>query len=283
MKRLFKAFLFKLTRDLTFRITLIIGAGMALLMTGIYLVIDLTAATEGVLGDTKFLTGQTMLIASMSPAQNYGLAIPINVVSFICLEFTQGTIRNKIIAGNSKFNIYVSLFLSGLVFCFALLGVYVLLCFGIGCIFGGFNPNGYYILGGYLSPEFIIKMVVVCLLAYLSIISFTVFISTTLRSIGPCIPIVIVVIVMLTLFGSFFSSFANLGLFENDNTLIWVNRIVNPLYAINAGEYTQVDEYAPPIMTITNETFIPAICSNVFYASAFFGFGALEFSKRDVK
>ena len=108
MKRLFKAFLFKLTRDLTFRITLIIGAGMALLMTGIYLVIDLTAATEGVLGDTKFLTGQTMLIASMSPAQNYGLAIPINVVSFICLEFTQGTIRNKIIAGNSKFKIYAS-------------------------------------------------------------------------------------------------------------------------------------------------------------------------------
>ena len=280
MGRLFKAFLFKLTRDLTFRITLIIGAGMALLMTGIYLAIDLTASTEGSLGDMKFLTGQTMLIASLSPAQNYGLAIPINVVSFICLEFTQGTIRNKIIAGNSKFNIYVSLFLSGLVFCFALLSVYVLLCFGIGSIFGGFDPNGLYIMGGYFSPEYIVKMIVVCLLAYTSIISFTVFVSTTFRSIGPCIPIVIVIVIMLTLFGSLFSAFSEM--FESD-TMIWLNRIVNPLYAINAGEYTQVDEYAPAVMTITNETFICSICSNVFYAAVFFAFGALEFRKRDVK
>lgn len=280
MGRLFKAFLFKLTRDLTFRITLIIGAGMALLMTGIYLAIDLTAAAEGSLGNMKFLTGQTMLVASMSPAQNYGLAIPINVVSFICLEFSQGTIRNKIIAGNSKVNIYISLFLSGLVFCISLLSVYVLLCFGIGTIFGGFDPNGQYMLGGYFSPEYIVKMIVVCLLAYLSIISFTVFISTTFRSIGPCIPIVIVVIVMLTLFGTLFAGFSEL--FEND-TMIWISRIFNPLYAINASEYTQADEYAPLIMTITNETFIPAICSNIFYATLFFGFGALEFKKRDVK
>ena len=280
MGRLFKAFLFKLTRDLTFRITLIIGAGMALLMTGIYLAIDLTSAAEGALGDMKFLTGQTMLVASLSPAQNYGLAIPINVVSFICLEFSQGTIRNKIIAGNSKLNIYVSLFLSGLVFCFALLSVYVLLCFGIGTIFGGFDPNGLYLMGGYFSPEYIIKMIVVCLLAYLSIISFTVFISTTFRSIGPCIPIVIVVIVMLTLFGTLFASFAEL--FEED-TMIWISRIVNPLYAINASEYTQADEYAPAVMAISNETFICSIASNLFYAAAFFGFGALEFRKRDVK
>ena len=280
MKRLFKAFLFKLTRDLTFKITLIIGAGMALLMTGIYLAIDLTAAAEGALGDMKFLSGQTMLIASLSPAQNYGLAVPINVISFICLEFSQGTIRNKIIAGNSKFSIYVSLFISGLVFCFALIGVYVLLCFGIGCIFGGFDPNGLYLLGGYFSPEYIIKMIVICVLAYVSIISFTVFLATTFRNIGPCIPIVIVVIVMLTLFGSLFAGFTEL--IEGD-ALLWVFRIFDPLYAINAGEYYQADEYAPAVMAITNETFISGVCSNIFYAALFFGLGALEFTKRDVK
>ena len=280
MKRLFKAFLFKLTRDLTFRITLIIGAGMALLMTGIYLLVDVTAAAEGALGDMKFLTGQTMLIASLSPAQNYGLAIPINVVSFICLEFSQGTIRNKIIAGNSKFNIYISLFLSGLVFCFSLLTVYVLLCFGIGCIFGGFDPNGAYLIGGFFSPEYILKMIVVCLLAYASIISFTVFIATTFRAIGPSIPIVIVVIIILTVFGSIFASYAEI--LESD-AVIWFLRFTDPLYAINASEYTRADEYAPAIMTITNETFIPSICSNVFYTALFFGFGVLEFTKRDIK
>ena len=94
MGRLLKAFFFKLSRDLTFRITLIIGAGIALMMTGIYLAIDLTAASETGVSyaeySGKLLTGPTMLVSSLSPAQNYGLAIPINVISFICLEFSQG-------------------------------------------------------------------------------------------------------------------------------------------------------------------------------------------------
>ena len=141
MGRLFKAFLFKLTRDLTFRITLIIGAGFALLIAGMLLLIDSMAAADGE-ATTKFLTGENMLALSLTPGQTYSLAIPINVAIFICLEFTQGSIRNKIITGNSKLSIYLSLFLSGLLFCFALMTTYVLICFGLGSIFGGFNPNG---------------------------------------------------------------------------------------------------------------------------------------------
>ena len=41
MGRLFKAFFFKLSRDLTFRIVLIIGAGIAFFVTALYLMIDL--------------------------------------------------------------------------------------------------------------------------------------------------------------------------------------------------------------------------------------------------
>ena len=47
--------------------------------------------------DFKVATGQSMLVFSMSPAQNFGIAIPINLAVFIVLEFTQGTIRNKVI------------------------------------------------------------------------------------------------------------------------------------------------------------------------------------------
>ena len=198
MGRLFKAFLFKLTRDLTFRITLIIGAGFALLIAGLLLLVDLTAAAEG--GSSHLLTGENMLALSLVPAQTYSLAIPINVAIFVCLEFTQGSIRNKIIAGNSKFTIYLSLVLSGLLFCFALITVYVLICFGLGCIFGGFDPYGEYLLGfgTTFTPEYLIKLLVASIFVYISIVSFTVFISTTLRNIGPCIPIVIVLLLMLS-------------------------------------------------------------------------------------
>ena len=102
MARLLKAFFFKLKRDLTFKITLIVGAA-----TAIFTAIILMFMQEG-----KALTGPTMLFTSLSPIQNYGFALPINLISFICLEFSQGSIRNKIIAGNSKLKIYISLCVS---------------------------------------------------------------------------------------------------------------------------------------------------------------------------
>ena len=102
MRNLFKAFLFRLRKDITFKVTLFIGIGLAVLFTLIYLAIDLAAKALAE-GDYQFMfcTGQNLFIGSLSPAQNYGLAIPVNLISFTVLEFTQGSIRNKIIAGIS--------------------------------------------------------------------------------------------------------------------------------------------------------------------------------------
>ena len=281
MCRLFKAFLFKLTRDLTFRITLIIGAGFALLISGLFLAMDLM--TQAVESSDRLLTGENMLSISLIPAQTYSLAVPINVAIFVCLEFTQGSIRNKIIAGNSKFNIYLSLFLSGLFFCFALMGVYVLLCFGIGCIFGGFDPNGSYFMNGLnFTPEYLIKLLIGSIFVYISIVSFSIFIATTLRNVGPCIPIIIVLLLILSYIAPIITSINTL-LGEDAEGLIWFMRIVDPLYCTSESTFTINDDTRQIQMNILNETFISGICSNIFYAAIFFGFGALEFTKRDVK
>ena len=131
MKELFLSYLYKLRHDITFRITLIIGGGMAILMTLIYL------GLGALLGSEKpLISGEMMLLSSLSPTQNFGLAVPINLITFTVLEFNQGSIRNKIIAGHSKAKIYTSLFLNGLIFTIALVGAYVLLSWGLGSIFG---------------------------------------------------------------------------------------------------------------------------------------------------
>ena len=164
MGRLIKSFFFKLSRDLTFRIILIIGAGLAFLMTGLYLLIDLSVETLGG-QELKFLTGPNMLLTSFNPVDNFGLAIPICLITFICLEFTQGTIRNKIIAGHSKFKIYSALVISGLVLAFSLLFVYAGLCTLLGTIFGGFDLKNPVVLitlsigGGYADAVYIIQMI----------------------------------------------------------------------------------------------------------------------------
>ena len=289
MGRLFKSFFFKLSRDLTFRIVLIIGAGLAFFMTFLYLFIDLSM--ESLFGENiKFLTGPNMLLTSFNPADNFGLAIPICIITFICLEFTQGTIRNKIIGGHSKFKIYLALFLSGLVLAFSLLLVYSGLCTLIGIIFGGFDLSqpivtfSLTVSGGYVDGLYIFKMIVIAIMVYTSLVSFTVFIAALFRNIGPCIPVVVIALMMLSLGASLVIAIGDL--FEND-ALIKAVMIIDPLYVISGGGLETADFYENDVpksyMVINNGAFISNIINNLVYAGIFFAGGELIFMKRDVK
>ena len=199
MSRLLKAFFYKVSKDITFRITLIVGAGLAVFMTLLFFLLDRFAG-EGM----KMLSGQSMLVTSFSPSQNFGISLPINSISFVILEFNQGTIRNKIIAGHSKLKIYASLFITGLILALSLLLVYVLACTALGSIFGGFNIDEVVMFGatgsgGKVTAEFLIKFVILGILSYTSIVAFTVFIASAFRSMGPSIPLVLIGIIGLSM------------------------------------------------------------------------------------
>ena len=274
MGNLFRAFFFKLRKDLTFRITLIVGAAVAILMMVIFLVIDYAIGVA----EYKFCTGQTMFLVSFTPTSNFGLAIPINLITFTVLEFSHGIIRNKIIAGNSKFKIYLGLFLSGLVFALSLLLVYAGLCTLLGTICGGFDANGITMaaLGssgaaGICTPEFIGKTLLVAILIYVSITSFTVFVSTLLRNVGPSIPLTIMPLIILAIIGPVVYAVVP----ESREALMFLNPIqvlANPT----------LDDHTN-ILYIGDLALTGAVVSNLVYTGLFFGFGALIFVKRDVK
>ena len=293
MGRLIKAFFFKLSRDLTFRIILIIGAGLAFFMTGLYLLIDL--GLNDLAGDNiKFLTGPNMLLTSFNPVDNFGLAIPICLITFVCLEFTQGTIRNKIIAGHSKFKIYSALLISGLVLAFALLIVYAGLCTLLGTIFGGFDLNKPIITftlsisGGYVDGLYIFQTLIVAMVVYICIVSFTVFFAALFRNIGPCIPVIVLVLMMLSLGASIVNMLAEMPEEILDvRGLVTFVKIVDPLYVISGGgvESKMIVENDNPKTYMSYETgaFIATIINNLVYAGLFYAGGALIFMKRDVK
>ena len=281
MLNLFKAFLFKLRKDLTFRITLFIGLGLAILLTLIYLGIDLgmkALIDDGSEYTNLFCTGHNLFISSLSPAQNFGIAIPVNLISFTVLEFSQGTIRNKIIAGNSKAKIYFGLILSGLVFTFALIIVYSLLCLGLGSIFGGFDINGA-TQSGTINAEFFWKLIVLSIFAYILITVVTIFFATLLRNIGPCIPIVILLLLGCYMISSIFGAIGLIG--ENVAFVQTMNKVlmyINPLHSI-ASFSMNIEAGA---LQITNEAFISEIVNNVIYTALVLGFGVLIFKMRDV-
>ena len=289
MSRLLKSFLFKISKDITFRVTLIIGGGLALLLT---LILTATQyglmAMEGVEEDfpISFISGQGMLLLSLNPAQNFAIAVPITLVIFICLEFTQGAIRNKIIAGHSKFKIFASLYISGLIYGFALIFAYAGICTLFGTIFGGFDLNkvAFTLTGAALvTPEYLLKVALIAVLTYTSIVAFAVFVAALFRSIGPCIPVVFVVLMLLSTAPTLITA---IGLFDEGGRFEWlVNtlRVIDPLYALCTMETTVDSETAVGTAVMSNFTFFSAIGSNIVYAALFFGFGGLIFSKRDVK
>ena len=283
MARLLKAFFFKLKNDATFKVTLIVGAGVAVFITLLYFLID----TFDSGGSFKALSGHNMLINSLSPVQNFGFAIPVNLISFVCLEFTQGTIRNKIIAGNSKFKIYVSLFLSGLVFAFALITVYALVSTALGSIFGGFDLNKAAMVGVLtgitFDGTFILQTIVCYAFIYVFLTAFAVFVATTFRVVGPAIPIVVVTL-MIGYFGSMLASMSLDP--EKYATVINILRFADPLFA-PVGASVEWRDVGLPAMAghayYDNLTFIGCIVSNLAFTGIFLTAGTIEFVKRDVK
>lgn len=281
MKELFLSYLYKLRHDLAFKITLIIGGSLALLMALIYLGLSF-------LIKEPLLSGPMLLINSLSPTQNFGLAVPINLITFTVLEFTQGSIRNKIIGGHSKAEIYVSLFLNGLLFTFALMVTYALLSYGLGSLFGLIKIDGSVVTNPLLSysDSYLWKLIVLSIFSYINIVALTIFFSTLFRNIGPTIPVVILLIVFTSVFGTIVSAFT-----DNNEGLLWALRIIDPFYGTGALEMETIGQIVMPdgtvidetVRTIGTETFVSSIISNLVYIALFFGFGCLIFAKRDVK
>lgn len=286
MKDLFMSYLYRLRHDITFKITLIIGGGLVLFLTLIYLGLSF-------LSNINTVSGLTMFISSLSPSSNFGLVVPVNLITFTVLEFNHGSIRNKIIAGHSKQKVYLSLFINGLVFTIALMTVYSLLSLGLGSFVGwllSFNENlaPLDVLSNYTS-DYLPKLIVIALLCYISIVSFTIFFATLFRNIGPSIPVVLLVIVFLSTAASIVAIFL-----EDNEGLLWTFRIIDPMFALGAGESTVVGQATVIIdgmeiiqdetkATISTETFVSGIISNLVYTGLFFGGGLLIFSKRDIK
>lgn len=310
MFALLKASFFKLKRDLGLRITLFIGLALAIILNLVFLVLD----TIGGKGFHSMATGQNLLLNSFNPGQNFGIAIPINLAIFTIMEFSQGTIRNKVVVGNSKLKIYFSLLITGLLFTFALLISYVGLSTILGCIFGrGFYPNE--IVDGQktiikdmtFSADYIVKYVISGCLSYITITSFTVFCGTLTRNIGPSIPLILIPIIFLTVVPMFTKELGNSYLlnlesaqkelekgsqtmydfymslansFKGAYYLDQVVRFIDPFYIIGSQSILASLLGAP---TIENKLFVANIVSNVAWTSVFGVFGALIFCKRDLK
>ena len=274
MINIIKASLYKLFKDKTFKVTLIIGICLAIVINLLYYLIFKTTNDKSTI---NIFSGETALANSLTPTSNFGLTVPINLVVFTIGEFTCGTIRNKIIAGHKKSSIYLALVVTGFVFTLILMVSYCLLSWAIGSILGGVHASG--VIG-----ENILWVIVFGFTAYIFIMAFSVFIGTLIRSIGGSLPIIIIFFVFLGLVPTFLNISniikGNLDITSDlgSHIAMWVD----PLFMVSLYSNTMVNTLLST-NKITSEIIAAGIISPLAYAGLFTLLGTYIFAKRDVK
>lgn len=273
MTKLIRASLFKLFRDKTFFVTMIIGVILGILMILI---------NYGIGEETGLkISGDKFFLSSTTIGNGFGLTVPINLIVFTIGEFTYGTIRNKVIAGLSKTKIYIALLVTGFVFTLILMGLYIALTVGIGSAIGGFNPNN---VGG---GEFIAFYILYILMDYIFVVSFSVFVATIFRVIGGTVTIAVVLFVFLNLIPLFTFLGATVQTGGQMTSAAHWSMWINPLYF--SGFYSNdvvsilARVGATGLYHQTGDMIAAGILMPLLYSSIFIGLGVYLFNHRDIK
>ena len=263
MWNIIKASLYKLIKDRPFKVTMIVGAVLAVAFSLLYafMIPDLGS-------------GYFMLLSSSSPTSNFGIAVPINLVTFIIGEFNYGTIRNKIIAGNKRVNIYIALLVMGIIFSVSLMAIYIGLGTLLTTLLCGFNPQGTTV-----GTDSVLWTIFYTLVIYITLSALSVFTASAIRHIGGAITVTILIIV-----GGLVASIIVLTNMITTSGSISIPDyiyIINPIFITSVTQ--QLFGMGTAFISNLNKAMMLSILSNVIYCSIFVSLGIVIFNYRDVK
>ena len=270
MRELYLADLKRLLRDRLLLITAIIGAALALmnplLYYGLFSVVDM-----GELGELAGMVGinaKYLFFTSFLPGDNFGLIMPILISVIVCKDFSQGTVRNKIIHGKTRTAIFFSHFLSVATVMCALMLLQGLLTLGISLILFDYGATFTAAEFGYFMASVALELIV-----YLFVAALTAFVAVFAKNIGLCIFMLLGVSMVFSLAGSIFQSFL---LFYPDGTLLPFLEFMsyaNPYTANLIGTGTS---YAA-------KDLLYLLCPTVLGGALFTALGALVMNTKDLK
>ena len=198
MRNLYITDLKRILKDKLFMVTCILAGVFALINPLLNKVLFSALELDEILGST--VNAKSMLFSSFLPGDNLGLIMPILVSIIVCKDFSQGTVRNKIISGKSRTVIYLSHFLSaatvmcGVMLMHALLTLLVSLCF-FPYQQSEFTAGDF----GYLMISLLFAMIL-----FFAISAIATFFATTAKNIGICLLLYLAVSFGLSLIGAIF-------------------------------------------------------------------------------
>ena len=260
MRELLKTDLRRILKDKLFLVVCILGVVFAVStpLLNQLIIVGLDISEEM---SVSFATAKSMFFSSFSLSGNFGLILPILLSIVLCKDFNQGTVRNKIISGKSRKDVFFSMFFSGTIVICGVMLAHAMLTLVISLCFFPYQPEFWYLLISLLFS----------ILLYVFISALISFLCVLMKNVGLAIVIYIAINFFFSIVGTIISLAAVFS--ETESTALEIAQKANLFTASHIG-------------TGVTYTLLEVLCTllPVFIGVALcLFFGNLIFKKKDLK
>ena len=194
MKRLLKADLYRVLKSRLTMIALILVLAFPVMIVLMYGGLRLFTAGLGEEAESldMLFTANSLIGSVYSLTNNIGLVLPAFAGILVCTDISNGTLRNKVIAGNSRSGIYLSHLAVSILFSAAMITIYAAVTAGLALLFFPFERDPSMDLG-----REILYFVCSGTMTFVFMATVSTMLALTLRSTAPTIIFTIVISVVL--------------------------------------------------------------------------------------
>ena len=270
MKGLLKADFYHVRKSKLSLVILILAVVFPFLMTLLYVGIEvLTTNLAGGTEDVSMFTANMLLNSVFSLTNNIGMVIPVFAGILVCNDIANGTLRNKVICGNRRSEIYLSHLIVSIVFCVVTVLIYAGATAAFGAIFFDFEEVEA-LQAVYWAANGVMTFVYIATVAT--------FLAMTCRSTAPTIIFTIVFSIALLGIVSL------LGFVDTEKYKYLLHLV--PTYSSSAfsiGGINMADFFGPSSSITQATAFWEGIASFVFFGILNTVLGIVIFNHRDIK
>lgn len=269
MCNLLKSDLTRIFKDKLLLIICIIGAAFALASPLLYTALTASLDLEAELG--MVVDAKTLFFTAFLPGDNFGLVLTIFITIILCKDFSYGTIRNKIVCGKSRKDIFLSLFFSCAIVLCAIIVAHALLTLLLSLCFFPYQD------GGFTGKDFLylVESIALEILVYLFIAALITFLCVSMKNTGLTIVCVIAISFLCALVGGI----AQVALQFTPPASEGASQVLQFLTKSNIFTGSIIGQGTSYTFKDMLYVLIPAIAG----CAALIGFGIYAFEKKDVK
>ena len=206
-------------------------------------------------------TSKYLMASVFSLTNNFGIVVPIFACVFVSSDLRNGTLRNKVIAGNKRISIFMSHYISAVIYSVFIMVIYSLV--------NSLLSIALFEYGTEFTGEEVKSLIYIFVLGFLTFI----FICSVIAFFGliiPSTPVAIILTVAFSFILSFLSSIISFINYENYKYLVYFI----PLFVNGASIQ---------LLTVTDAMFIEGVVSVVFFSIVHIVLGIVIFNKKDLK